>query len=163
MKNYYIGGKVSESKLESILFDIDNGAAVKLISGRGVNFETANKLAAFGLPVFMKGNMWDEHKAATAENLLNSSAECVIVEMTVSKQLLDTVYKAISEIESNSKLWPLKICLVEPIGIDPNDVVSDQEWNELIVMCYDHNLCMCWEHDAAGNRYSAYLKEVCDI
>lgn len=157
---YFIGNDVKNSEFDDILFDLDYKLPVKIVCGESINFDIANKISALGQPVFVKGNLWNDGKRITVENLVNNSIECVIIELRVDKSRLDNVYRTIREISSNPVLRVAKICLIEEID-DMNNILTDQKWNELLVTCYDHNLSMCWGYDANTSRYSAYLNEIC--
>lgn len=156
MKHYYFNGKESEGRFGDVMRDTDNKIEVKILIGQNVDMDLANKIAALGQPVFAQ-DLFVE----SITNMLQNSVECMVLELDVNLKTLSHVIDAITELETNPALFGTFLCLTElNCGDEDYEPIADQTWNEIIVRCADHGIPMCWSGDAAGYRFSKYLKEI---
>ena len=160
MIEYTLEGKVDPEIFDLILFDIDHKVDVKIICGPNINNNDANKIAALGLPVFVKRAAVDSGVKETVENLVNNEAECVVIELPISALglHLGRVYEFVYEYITERSYAGTKLCLIDAMSTP--HIVTDDQWNSLIVHCIDNNISLCWAYDAAGARYTKYLRSI---
>lgn len=166
MKYYYFSNdtKKPESQFNQIMVDLDHGIDIQILLGPNIDDHLANKIAAIGQPVYMDiavGGLVDE-KIKTINSLIDNLAEEVNILVNVSNLTITSVYETINTILSNKNLSSIKIMLYEDeyMDYDYDYALNEQEWNRLIVYCYDHNVNLSWKGEAAGYRYSKYLNEI---
>lgn len=160
MKHYFFNDGTEEEKYGHVLRDAEHGIEITVLAGSPMSLATANKVAALGQPVVLQGNCWSEGMAEAAQNLLDNSADSVVVSFDVSMNNIETLEEVLSIIEGNPKLFGIKVRLTENEVYTDAEPLDDDRWNILIVRCYDHNIELCWTGDAASYRYSAYLESV---
>lgn len=159
MKHYTFSNGEKQEKYEEALMAIEHGVDVTIKVFVELDRDTACKVAALGQPVFLDTWFWYCGVNDTLEHLTEFAPEDVVVNLHVNDRTIEDIYKIISNIEANPKLMKVKVSLIEPIMEEPTGYLSDQAWNELIVMCYDHNINLNWGAESAGYRYVNYLKE----
>jgi hypothetical protein len=160
LKQYVLTGKLNEIIADQILTSIDRNEEFKIICGRNIDFDTANQIAAFGQPIFVRGELWDDDLIQTIENLLINSPECVIVEVIINKYTTKRVYEIVTDLYENKNISKAKLMLRElPINLE---MATTIEWNCLIVNALDHGIDICWDETkgASKERYDAYLSDI---
>lgn len=159
MIEYKLEGKIDPRLFDLMLFDIDNKVEIKITCGAGISNNDANKIAALGQPLFVRASI-DEGVKSTIENLMNNSADYVLIELPVSAMGLSmgNVYGFISCYNEDKSFNGTSICLIDAQSTPY--LVTDDQWNNLIVHCLDHDIQLCWSYDAAGARYTNYLRSI---
>ncbi len=159
MIKYTFEGKVDPELFDLALFDIDHKVEIRIECGPNINFNDANKIAALGQPVFVKA-FSNEGIKETVANLVTHDAKCVIVELPISAFGLSSgkVYEFIGTYLSDSRFDGSKLCLINAEHM--TYIVDDDQWNTLIVHCYDHMVPLCWAYNAANARYTQYLQSI---
>lgn len=156
MIKHKLEGKLDQKAFDSILLDIDNGIDIVIECGPNIDPDDANKIAGLGRTVFVTATD-DPGIKETIENLMLYPLQDVIVEVPVSAKGIKTgkVYEFISDYISDRRFDGTRLSLVDVQNA--KHLVKDDQWNCLIVHCYDHGINLYWEQNAAVKRYSKYL------
>jgi len=160
MKHYVLSGKVTDMLYDQILLDIDQNKEFKLTIGYGLDASEINKIAALGVPVHIRGEIWNDELSETTQLLHRNLAECVLIEFLVNKNSISRLNEVIQEMNEKPDLFGAKLLLREwPLEFLK---IPDEDWNKLIVTISDHEIEMCWDEDkfAATHRYLDYVKEM---